>query len=648
MANKIFLFALAMTILSLSIHSEETKEKTPRSSLQYTVVVTATKIETPAKEIASSVTVISAEDLKKMKKTTVVEVLQEVLGVTIIQNGGSGTGAACSIRGANSEHTLVLMDGVELNDPISPCRSYDLSHLTLENIERIEILRGPQSTLYGSDAIGGVINIITKKGEGKPKITFSSSGGSYATITSDFGASGGAEKINYSLGISYFRNQGISAADASLPGNEEKDGYRNLSLSGRLGFKPSANLEVDFIARSLATKTDIDNFGGAYGDDPNNIQKYKSLFLKGEIRALLLDDRWEQKLAVAFVDSDRRNNNPEDVSHPFDSENGIFKGALIKLDWQNNLFLNPGNTLIFGVDYKQEQAESEYQYLVIWGASSSIFPLKKAYMAGLYFQDQIRIANRFFIAVGGRFDNHNRSGHALTFRLAPAYFIEKTRTRIKATLGTGFKSPSLYQLFAPGTFWGPIGNNNLWPEKSIGWDVGFDQELFRGRYIFGGTYFYNSYRDLIFFDFLRGYTNIGRAESKGWEFYLEAKPSDGLALKGTFVKLEAKDKESGNYLLRRPRNKLTFNINYLFLKSWNLNLSLSYTGRRADINYSLWPASQVVLNGYTLLDLTLSFNLSSHLELFCSYENLLNKKYEVIYGYGTACFTAQAGLKLSL
>ncbi|MCJ7786763.1 TonB-dependent receptor plug domain-containing protein, partial [Patescibacteria group bacterium] len=112
MANKIFLFALAMTILSLSIHSEETKEKTPRSSLQYTVVVTATKIETPAKEIASSVTVISAEDLKKMKKTTVVEVLQEVLGVTIIQNGGSGTGAACSIRGANSEHTLVLMDGV--------------------------------------------------------------------------------------------------------------------------------------------------------------------------------------------------------------------------------------------------------------------------------------------------------------------------------------------------------------------------------------------------------------------------------------------------------------------------------------------------------------------------------------------------------
>ena len=648
MIKKACFLVLATVCLVLLTYSEETQKSASSPSLQHNIVVTATRLETPIRELASSLTVITSEDLKRLKKSTVIEAIKEVLSVNIVQNGGMGATSSVFLRGANSEHTLVMMDGVELNDPINPSRSYDLAHLSVENIERIEILRGPQSTLYGSDAIGGVINIITKKGKGKPTMHFSSSGGSYETFTGNTGISGSLEKVDYSFSLSSLRSKGISAADSSLKGNEEQDGDKNLSFSGRLGLDLLKKFRFDFVARTIWAETEIDNFGGAYGDDPNNIQKYKSLFLKGEIRALLLDDRWEQELAVAFVDSDRRNNNPEDVSHPVDSENGIFKGALIKLDWQNNLYLNPGNTLIFGVDYKQEQAESEYQYLVIWGASSSIFPLKKAYMAGLYFQDQIRIANRFFIAVGGRFDNHNQSSNALTFRLAPAYFIEKTRTRIKATLGTGFKSPSLYQLFAPRTFWGPIGNENLRPEKSIGWDVGFDQELFRGRYIFGGTYFHNSYRDLIFFDFLRGYTNIGRAESKGWEFYLEAKPSDGLALKGTYVKLEAKDKESGNYLLRRPRNKLTFNINYLFLKSWNLNLSLSYTGRRADINYSLWPASQVVLNGYTLLDLTLSFNLSSHLELFCSCENLLNKKYEVIYGYGTPGFTAQAGLKLSL
>lgn len=646
MANKIFLFALAMTILSLSIHSEETKEKTPRSSLQYTVVVTATKIETPAKEIASSVTVISAEDLKKMKKMTVVEVLQEVLGVTIIQNGGTGTGASSSIRGANSEHTLVLMDGVELNDPISSCRSYDLAHLTLENIERIEILRGPQSTLYGSDAIGGVINIITKKGEGKPKIIFSSSGGSYATITSDFGASGGAEKINYSLGISYFRNQGISAADASLPGNEEKDGYRNLSLSGRFGFKPSDNLEVDFIARSLATKTDIDNFGGAYGDDPNNTQDYKSLFIKGQIRSLFFKNRWEQKLGFSVVDSNRQYDNPPDKAHPFDSEKGVFKSRLLKMDWQNNFFLHPTNTLILGMEYEQEQGESDYHSFGIWGASSSIFPLKKANIIGIYLQDQIRVADQFFITLGARFDYHSQSGSAATYRLAPAYLFSKTGTKLKATIGTGFKSPSLYQLYGPGTAWGPIGNENLEPEKSIGWDLGIEQQILQGKLLLGATYFYNSYRNLISFDFLHGYINIGKAESNGAEISIEAKLTNEFVFNASYTKLEAKDKVNNSNLLRRPKDKVTTNLSYSFFKKWSINFFFLYIGKRDDVDFSTWPYPLFTLPSYTLFNASASFDLSSHIQIFSRFDNILDKKYEMILGYGTPGFSVYGGFKL--
>jgi len=646
MAKNIFLLALAMAILSLSIHPEETKEKTPRSSLQYTVVVTATKIETPAREIASSVTVISAEDLKKMKKTTVVEVLQEVLGVTIIQNGGAGTEAACSIRGANSEHTLVLMDGVELNDPISPCRSYDLAHLTLENIERIEILRGPQSTLYGSDAIGGVINIITKKGEGKPKITFSNSGGSYATITSNFGASGGAEKINYSLGISYFRTQGISAADASLPGNEEKDGYRNLSLSGRLGFKPSDNLEVDFIARSLATKTDIDNFGGAYGDDPNNTQDYKSLFIKGQIRSLFLKNRWEQKLGISLVDSNRRYDNPPDNAHPFDSEKGVFKSRLLKMDWQNNFFLHPTNTLTLGMEYEQEQGESDYHSFGIWGASSSIFPLKKANIIGIYLQDQIRVADQFFVTLGARFDHHSQSGSAATYRLAPAYFFSKTGTKLKATIGTGFKSPSLYQLYGPGTAWGPIGNENLEPEKSIGWDLGIEQQILQGKLLLGATYFYNSYRNLISFDFLHGYINIGKAESKGAEISVEARLTNEFVFNASYTKLEAKDKVKNSYLLRRPKDKVTASLSYSFFKKWSINLSFLYIGKRDDADFSTWPYPQVALPSYALFSASASFDLSSRIQIFSRLDNIFDKKYEMILGYGTPGFSVYGGVKL--
>ena len=646
MAKKILLFALAMTILSFSIHSEETKEKTQRSSLQYTVVVTATRIETPVKEIASSVTVISAEDLKKMKKSTVVEVLQEVLGVNIVQNGGVGAAASASIRGANSEHTLVLMDGVELNDPITPSRSYDLAHLSLENIERIEILRGPQSTLYGSDAIGGVINILTKKGEGKPKIAFSSSGGSYATMTSNAGISGGAEKINYSLGISHLRTQGISAADASLPGNVEKDGYRNLSLSGRLGFKPSDNLEVDFIVRSLATKTDIDNFGGAYGDDPNNTQNYKSLFLKGQIRSLFLKNRWEQKLGLSLVDSNRRYDNPPDKVHPFDSEKGVFKSRLLKIDWQNNFFLHPTNTLTLGMEYEQEQGESDSHSFGIWGASSSIFPLKKANINGIYLQDQIRIADQFFVTLGSRIDHHSQSGSAITYRLAPAYFFSKTGTKLKATFGTGFKSPSLYQLYGPRTVWGPIGNENLEPEKSIGWDLGIEQQILKGKLLLGATYFNNAYRNLISFDFLHGYINIGKAESKGAEISITARLTDEFNFNASYTKLEAKDKVRNSYLLRRPKDKVTAGLSYNFFKKWSINFSFLYIGKREDVDFSTWPYPQVTLPGYTLFNASASFDMSSRIQIFSRFDNIFDEKYEAIFGYGTPGFSVYGGVKL--
>ncbi|HEB35661.1 MAG TPA: TonB-dependent receptor, partial [Candidatus Aminicenantes bacterium] len=264
MNKKVLGFVLALTILCFNVYSQEEieKEKASTSSIQHEIVVTATRLETPAKEIASSVTVITKEQLEQSRKATVIEALQEVLGVSIIQNGPPGAAASVFLRGANSEHTLILMDGVELNDPISPSRSFDLAHLTLDNVERIEILRGPQSTLYGSDALGGVVNIITKKGQGKPEFSLSSLAGSYGTIITSAGINGSTERIQYSLGTSYFRSDGFSAASANYEGNEEKDGYRNLTIWGRLGFRLSDNLDVDFILRTLNTQIDIDNAGG--------------------------------------------------------------------------------------------------------------------------------------------------------------------------------------------------------------------------------------------------------------------------------------------------------------------------------------------------------------------------------------------------
>jgi len=659
MLKRIFLSALSTFSLTLVLLfvlssdlgayflSEENKEKQklPPSFLQYEVVVTATRIETPAKEIASSITVISQKDLEKTKKLSVLEVLGDVLGLDIIQNGGSGANASVFIRGSNSEHVLILIDGVEMNDPISPSRSYDLAHLSLANVEQIEILRGPQSTLYGSDALGGVINIITKKGEGKTKLFFETSGGSHQTWGQQAGINGSTGSYHYSLGISHFSSQGISAASVTYLGNSERDAYQNLSLSGQFGFTLKNNLDINFILHSIISKTNIDNYGGAYGDDPNNIQDYRSLYLKGELRALLLKNRWEQKIGISFINSDRHHENSTDNTHLFDSEKGEFRSKKLKLDWQNNFFIHPTHTLTFGINLDEEQGDSEYFSDGIWGPFTSRFPLRKAQTAGIFAQEQLRMADQFFATLGLRLDHHRQAGWALTYRLAPAYFWEKTKTKFKATLGTGFKSPSLYQFFAPPTFWGPIGNEKLKPEKSTGWDMGVEQLFFNGKFIFGLTYFHNLYQNLISFDFNQGYINIGRARTRGIEILAEARPAEYVLLRTTYTRLEAKDLDSDSTLLRRPKDKLaaTFNFN---IRKWFVCLSAVYAGKRMDQDFSALPYPRVALPSFTLLDATVLFDLDSHLQVFSRLENILNQKYEMVFGYGTKGFSAYGGLKI--
>jgi vitamin B12 transporter len=652
MIKKIFFFALALTILPFNVFSQEKleDEKLPASSIHHEIIVTATRLETPAKEVASSVTVITRERLEQSKKVTIIEALQDVLGVSIVQNGPPGGAASVFLRGANSEHTLILMDGVELNDPISPSRSFDLAHLTLDNVERIEILRGPQSTLYGSDALGGVVNIITKKRMGKPKLSLSSVGGSYGTIVTSGEISGSTEIIHYSLGTSYFRTQGFSASRANNVGNEEKDGYRNLSLWGRLGFRLFDNLDIDLILRTLDTQIDIDNFGTAQDDDPNNVQDYNALFIKTEIRNLMLNNRWEQKLGLSLVDYDRRHENPTDEIHLLDSENGFFKSKLVKIDWQNNFFFHEMNTLTFGIDYQQEQGESEYYSDGIWGPYSSIFPLRRAHVTGFYLQDQIRLVNRLFATLGLRLDDHSQFGPAVTYRIAPAFFIEGTQTKLRATYGTAFKSPSLYQLYAPDTSLGPIGNSELNPEKSTGWDIGAEQQLLGGKVLLGVTYFDNDYKDLINYDFLHGYINIGKAESKGIEVLIQTRPFDDVSFSATYTRTEARDKDTDAELLRRPKHKLTASLNYNLFKKANLHLSFIYIGERDDEYYDFltWTSTRETLPGYSLLNAAISFNFTPNLQIFCRLDNIFNKEYEMIKGYGTPGFSVYGGVNFLL
>ncbi|MFC2159011.1 TonB-dependent receptor plug domain-containing protein [Acidobacteriota bacterium] len=444
------------------------------------------------------------------------------------------------------------------------------------------------------------------------------------------------------------KTAGVSAAGTIYDGNGEKDGVRNTSLSGHLGYSLTRDLSIDISIRTIRTKLDIDNFGGNFGDDPNNLQDYDATLFKAELRGLFLKSRWEQKLSFSIVDYDRRQSNPVDPVHPLDSEDARFESRMYKLSWQNNLFLHETNTLTFGMEHQIEQGESEYHSMSLFGPFSSVFPFQKAWTTSLYIQDQIRLGGMFFATVGSRLDFHSQFVSTITFRIAPSYLIKSTDTRFKATYGTGFKAPSLYQLYAPPTFYAPVGNGGLEPEKSSGWDVGIEQSLLSKKMLLGITYFNNSYKNLILYDYLSGFFNVGRAYSRGIEAFVRMKPLMNLTVSAEYTSTHAKDRDTDEYLLRRPRNKFTTRVQWDFLDNAWLSLNMIYTGKRQDMMWIGWTPTLVTMGDFLLLNAALTYELSKGFELFLRVDNILDAEYELVKGYGTYGRAFYTGFQVKL
>ncbi len=639
--------ALAASLFPLPSPARDAQDQSA-PPLRHDLVVTATRVETPERKVGSSVTIVRVDELVRTGRTFVLDALEAVLGLSSVRNGGPGATASVSIRGANSEHTLFLLDGVELNDPINPSRSYDVSHLPLSQVERIEILRGPQGLLYGSDAIGGVVNIITRAGRGRPRFTLASSADSLGSLAADVSLAGSGAKTDYSLALFHERTAGLSAASSAYAGNVEKDGYRNLSLAARFGFAPTPATSLTFTVRSSMARTEIDNFGGPGGDDPNNLQDYASLLVRGQYRGLSRGGRWERTVSLSWLGARRDNENPADPAHPDEWDEGLYRSGIGKLDWQNNFFLHPSNTLTAGLELERETGRSEYVSGSAFGPYETSFPSTHASTVGVYLLDHWEAKDRFFVTAGVRADRHSRAGTALTFRVAPAYLIAATGTRLKATLGTGFKSPSLYQLFAPATIYGPVGNPSLQAERAVSWDAGLEQSLAAGRVTVGLTRFESSFRDLVDFDFAAGYVNIRRARTRGLEVSAEARPEDGLRLSVSYTRLAARDRDADAELLRRPRDKFSAEAGLRLFGRFDLAAHALWVGRRFDQDFSAYPYERVALPGYVLLGAALSTPVGPRLELFVRVENILDARYETVWGYGTPGLTARTGFRLAL
>jgi vitamin B12 transporter len=612
--RKVFLM-LSLMILGVLVGFHKAKAQVELKE----VVVTATRVPLPEEEIGSSVTVITEEDIKIKGYSTVKDVLKGELGLDVVSTGGPGAQTSVFLRGLESYHTLVLIDGLEMGDPSLMRKQYDFSNLTVDNIQRIEIVRGPQSVLYGSEAIGGVINIITKRGEGKPSLYFGLEGGSYSTFRQFLGTSGEVGKGAFSLNLSHTKTQGFSAAYKG----KEKDGWENLSFSGRLDFEPISNISTGMIMKLHRGKTDLDFW--SFNDVKNYYVEKEEFFFKPYIKLRLFDDKWEQELSFGASDHKRK------YHYPSGSEDS-YSGRLYKALWQNNLSLSKWNLLSFGIEYKTEEAQTPEME-------------KSAYLFSLFAQDLINIKDISFTTIGIRWDKHKEFGDHFTFRGTESVLIKKTQTRIKGSLGTGFRAPSLYELYGPPFLGMPVGNPDLKPEKSIGWDLGFEQAVSNGKINFGLTYFDNRLKNLIQYEWGRGYLNIAKAKSRGIESFIQITPHKDLSLNLNYTYCHTEDNE-GNRLLRRPLNKVSSTLNYSFLdKRGNLSLSLSWVDERIDKDWS--TSSRRKLDDYFLVNLNSSFKLRKNLELFARIENLLDEKYQEAYGYSTPRFSIYGGIRLS-
>jgi len=630
---------LLSTVTEIAFSETDLKDE---KSISPKVVVTATRVETPTDQVASSVTVITAEDIERSQQIQLLEVLRAVPALDVVRSGGPGGNTTVFIRGANPEHTLVRIDGIRVNNPITPGRSFNFANLSVDNIERIEILRGPQSTLYGSDAIGGVISIITKKGVGEPSVSVSSEAGSFNTFIHQGALSGGTEKYNYSFGVSRHDTDGISAAGERY-GNTERDGYENTTLSTRLGIVPLEMLDANLFLRYVRATAELDNAGGPGGDALNRELDTEEFYVRAESNTSFFNDRLKQTYAISYVDQEFRDDADPDFLNPFNFQRSRFKGSSVQLDFQNSVHATDYLDILAGFESTREKGSSSFFSDGEFGPFESRFDEETATINGYYLQALVDTDESFFSTFGLRLDDHSRFGEEVTWRMAPGYLLPNQTTRFTSSIGTAFKAPSLFQLYSD------FGSEELSPEKSLGWDLGVEQEFLTGRAVVGATYFWNRFEDLITFDpdtFL--YSNISEARSEGIEVFSRINVFQDLDLGLNYTYTDTEDRDTSRSLLRRARNKFGANFNYRYMQKANLNLNMLYVGSRYDNDFSTFPASRVRLGGYTRVDVASSYDISENVQIFARIENLFDKQYEEVFGFGTPGIAGYGGLRLRL
>ena len=605
------------------------------------VVVTANRTPEPRRRVGSDVTVIDAATIAERQPQSVSDLLATTPGVTIARTGPVGGQTALFIRGAESAQTLVVIDGVKANDPSSPAGGYDFGNLLAGDVDRIEVLRGPQSTLWGADAIGGVVSISTRRATRPFEADGAVEAGSFGTSFTRLGAGGASGPLNWRIAGSYFDTDGVSAFDRAF-GGKEKDGFTQKALSGRASYAFAPDISLDLRALYSDGKAGIDGFPPplyGFADTRETTRTRQFLDYTG-LNVGVFDGRLMNRLAFTYSSTDRASDDPTATPHT----EFYAQGHTLRGEYQGTWRVFEGTQAVFGAEHERSTIRT---------ASPSAFdphptPLTAAAdIDSLYAQVQATAAPGLTLTGGGRFDRHSAFGDHGTGQAALAWVLPTARpkgedTVVRASFGQGFKAPTLFQLYSD------FGNPALKPERADGWDLGVEQGLIGGAATLSAGYFGRRTRDQIdFFGCFPTsrplcasrpfgyYDNIARARAAGVELQAAVRPAPGLTLDANYTYTRATDESPGSAnrghaLARRPNNVANASANYLWRGGLATSVSVRYAGSSFD-NLS----NTVRLKSYTLVDLRASYPLCRGLELYGRVENLTDQRYETAYQYGT-------------
>jgi vitamin B12 transporter len=606
--------AVLIAMLAGAVDAQETKPETKKVD---PVVVTATTVPTPAEQLGVSLNVITGEEFKTYHYSTVDDAFRSIPGVNVTQQGGYGKLSTLSIRGANANQVLILVDGVRVSSPT--LGQTDLSDISPDLIDRIEVIRGGQSTLYGADAIGGVVNIITKKGAGPFSATVENMGGNHDTFQNRVSINGTYKIFDYSLYGSHFESNGQFKNDNS-----------NINAAGgRVGV--SLPLDSTFSVTYRYNKNDTGVPVKSVFPPPQPIVPIINPNAKQQTETTVLSveakthpvDWWESRGRFGRYTNNQGFQDPVDPGFDFDFP---FRSQVdverLEGEFLNSIIIGPWSTSTVGIGYRNES-----------GDNKGVFHTQQN-VKWFLFEQQFRLFNRLFITGGTRIEDNSVFGSATTGQGSVLFVIKETGTRLRGSAGTGFRAPTFNDLFFP-----DFGNPNLQPERSQTWDVGIDQNLWQNRIRLKVTYFATHFTEAITCCVVLptapfgGPVNAGKARSKGVETSAEVDILPNLVASFAYTYTDTDNLTTRRPLARIPRNSGSAGLTWEPLRGLSVFVQVYAVSRQFD------SYGDVYNSGHTRVDAGGTYRLLNQLgwlqrlELVARAQNILNESYAEVRGF---------------